>query len=163
MVRRSYLGECLGFGGVRLVTTHTQHRCIKLLRLDRGRIVGVFGQRTVTRFTIDVRVPAVLFLFEDVAMAALTGLVSGEIHGPSGQVSERIPAKVSILSKTLGDQNAAQDKEEQYAKAKHGGQPEQVPSVFERGIHAQDRNTGAALTGLCGWSLTGSVLGHRSE
>jgi len=121
MIRRSHLGEGLRLGGISLVTANTQHSGVEFFGRDGGRIIGVLDQRTMAGFAIDVRVPAVPFLFQNVAVTALAGLMSGEIHRPGSQLGQGISAKVSVLSKTFRNQDAAQDKKEEKAKAKHRG------------------------------------------
>lgn len=65
----------------------------------------------VAGFAGDHHVLALLLLIDDVGMAGLAGIVTGEGNRPSGCLSDGVAAVVSILSKTMGHHGSAQDDE----------------------------------------------------
>jgi len=106
VVGGSDLGECKWLGDVRFVTADAEHSGVEFLGVDRARVVDMFGERTVAGLAVDVDVPAALLFFQDIRMAVFAGLVTGVIHGTSGDFGWGIATVVSILSEALGHQES---------------------------------------------------------
>ena len=117
------------------MTTDAEHGSVELFRCDRRGVVGVLRQRPMAGLAVDPRVPSILLLFENVAVASLARLMPGEVHRTCRQVGQGAPAEMSVLSEALRNQCVAEDEEEQQADEEDGGQPEKVPSVFEEHVH----------------------------
>jgi hypothetical protein len=84
---------------------------------------------------------AMLFLVEDVGMAALASLMAGEVDGPRGDFGYRISAVVPVFSEAFGNQGTAEDQEQEEARDKNCGQTEKVSGISED-LHggARDRS-----------------------
>ena len=117
------------------MTANAQHGRVEFGRLDRSRILDMFLQCSVARFAVDVRMPAALFLFQDVRMAIFASLVAGEVHRTSGDFGEGISAVVSVLSETLRHQQCTHSHQRQAADQKNRGQSKEVSGIFEGSIH----------------------------
>jgi len=105
------LRKSLRLGTVGFVTTRTDHRGIRKLRLHRSGIVGVLTLSTVAGFAGHVRVTAKFFLVDDVGMTAFADLVTSEGWRPSSYLGDGVASVVAVLAKALGDDCGAQDNE----------------------------------------------------
>jgi hypothetical protein len=74
---------------------------------------------------------AALLLFEDLGVAAFTGLMASEVHGTRGNLGDGIAAVVSVLSKALRHQKRAQPQKYQAADHENRSQPKEMPRIFE--------------------------------
>jgi hypothetical protein len=128
------LGESKWFGDVRFVTADAEHSGVEFLGVDGAGVVDMFGERTVAGLAVDVDVPAALLFFQDIRMAVFAGLVTGVIHGTSGDFGWGISTVVSILSETLGHQEGTHSDKGQAADDEDSGEPKEVSGILE-GIH----------------------------
>lgn len=80
----------------------------------------MFRERSVARFAIYVRVPAVFLLVKNVGVAGFASLMAGEVDGTGSDVGQRIPAIVAVLSKAFGNHQAADSHENEHAKQEDG-------------------------------------------
>ena len=134
MVRGNNLRKGLRLGRVGLVAADAEYGRIQLFRGHGGGIIRVPGQRSVARFAVDVRVFSVFLLLQDVSMAAFARLVAREIGWPGGDLRQCVAAIVPVLSKTLWDQERAEDQEEQDANGEDSRQSKKMSRVL-KGIH----------------------------
>ena len=162
VVGGSDLRKCFRFGGVGLVAADAQHGRVEFRGLDGTRVLDMFCLGSVARFAVDVRMAAAFLFLQDIGMAIFASLVAGKVHRTSSDLSEGIPAIVSVLSETLRHQKRPYSHKHQTADHENGGQPKQVPGIFE-GSHS---NT--ALTSYSSGCQTavrritdGSVPGYR--
>lgn len=118
-------------GRVGFVATDAEYRRIELLGSYRCRIIGMLGQGAMARLTIHVGVLAVLFLFENVRVTTLAGLMTGVIDRPGSDFRQGIAAIVSVLPETLGDEETSDNQEQDQAGQKDTCHPEQMPRILE--------------------------------
>ena len=81
----------------------TNRKFSVLLQKVSGIEIRVLGERAVAGFAIHTCMLAVFLLVENVAMAGLTGLMSGEVDRLGGHVGKGIAAIVAVLSKAGWD------------------------------------------------------------
>ena len=91
-------------------------------------------QRPVAGLAVDVRMLAGLLCVEHIAVAGLAGLVAGEVDRACGNLADRIPAVVPILSKAPRDDKAAHGQEDQEGDQKNRRESKQVSCILE-GTH----------------------------
>lgn len=117
---------------------------IQLLRRNSAGIVGVFGQRPVTGFTIHLRMLAFAFQVQNVRVAGFAGLMSGIRNGLGFDLSQRIAAKVPILPKTFGHKIAPYQNEDKDPGGKNPRQTEKMSCVFKfHGVSCDFRSIGS--------------------
>ncbi len=107
MVGRNDLRKLFRFGDVRLVATDTKHGCLQFRRLDRARIFRMLGQRSMTCFAIDARMPSFLFHFEHVGVAGFTSLVAGKGNRTGGDFGDGVTPVMAVLTKTARNKEAS--------------------------------------------------------
>jgi hypothetical protein len=112
VIRWINLRKAFGLGGTRRMASRTKNSGIRLYRCHRGRIVGVFGQRSVARFAAHVHVSAFALHIEDIGMAGLASLVTGELNGSSRDFAECSTAIVPILPKARWNHVMSNDKKD---------------------------------------------------
>lgn len=139
VVSRNDLRKALWFGGIGLVTAHAQHCRIELGGRQRGGVIGVFGKGTVACFAIHMRMFAVFLLIEDIGMAALTGVVSGVIHGPGRDFTESVAAVVPVLAETAGNEEFAKNEEQEDAGGEYPQQAKEMLRIFES-VHGSEQS-----------------------
>lgn len=130
VIRRGNLRKVLRFGGVGLVTARTHHGCVQLLGLHRAGIVRVLGQGPVASLASKNHVLAKLFLIDDVGMASFTRGVPGKRNRARGDLADRRPTIVTILTKTARHDRNAQDHERDQRYDHDGRQPNEVFDVL---------------------------------
>ena len=108
MIRGGNLGEGFGLGAIGLVAARTDHGGVEFGGLHGGGIVGVLGLGSVAGFTGDDDMLALLFLIDHVGMAGLADIVAGEGCWPGRDLRDGGAAIVSVLAKTVGDDEGAQ-------------------------------------------------------
>src|ERR1051326_5300766 len=101
------LRECFGLRAVGLVAAGGEDRGVELGRLDRGRVVGVFGLGTVAGFAGDHNVLAQLFLIDDIGVAGFADFVAGMGDRAGSGFGDGVAAIVSVLAKTVGHNGGA--------------------------------------------------------
>lgn len=111
-----YLREALGFGGARRMTTDAEDCGVELWGSERRRSVDrhciyVLLQRTVAGFAVDGHVLAGGFGGENVGVAGLAGLVTGEVDRAGGHLADSGAAIVAVLSEALGHDKVTNDEE----------------------------------------------------
>ena len=65
------------------------------------------GQRSVASFAGHNHMLTLFFLFHDVGMAGLTGIVAGECNGPGRSLGDRSPAIMPVLPKAFRNDGSA--------------------------------------------------------
>src|SRR3974390_2433078 len=105
-VFRRHLREALRLGCIGLVAAETKHRRIEFGGLERRRVVGMPGLRSVAGLAVNSRMAARLLRFRYVIVAGLAGLVTGELDRPGRNLRQRSAAVVSVLPKAPGNQKA---------------------------------------------------------
>jgi len=112
MIRWIDLRKSFRLGSARRMAARAKNSGVRLYRCHRGRIVGVFGQRSVARFAAHVHVSAFALHIEDIGMAGLASLVTGELNGSSRDFAECSTAIVPILTKARWNHVMANDKKD---------------------------------------------------
>ena len=132
VISSDYLRESFRLGAVGLVAAGAEDRGVELGRLDRGRVVGVFGLGSVAGFAGDHNVLAQLFLIDDIGVAGFTDFVAGVGDGAGSGFGYGVAAIVSVLAETVGHDGGAEHYERDHCDYHHGGKTEQVFGVFEQ-------------------------------
>ena len=83
----------------------------------------MIGQRSVTALARYRRVFPVLLYIQDVSMTAFAGLMAGIDNRLGGNFLNRVPAKMAILSETLGHEESAQQQKKDESGNKNRGKP----------------------------------------
>jgi hypothetical protein len=131
VIRCDDLRKVARLGAIGRVATHAQNCRIQLGRLDRRGILGVLSEGPVAGFAVHMGVLPLAFHLENIGMARLAGLVSGEGHGSRRNFSDGISAVMSILAKTAWDQDGAQNYEYNDSSDEDQGHAEQVFDILE--------------------------------
>ena len=97
-----------------------------------GGIVGMFGLGTMARLTVNVGVFAGALRLRDITVAGLAGLVSGEVNGMSGDLSNRGAAVVSILAEAPRNDKAARHEKAQGSDGEECGEAKEMPRILKR-------------------------------
>lgn len=113
------------------MTADTQDRRVQLGGHDRG-VVGMFRQRTVAGFAIDVRVLADLLHFQNVCVTGLAGIVAGVVDRARGDLSDGGPAVVTIFSEALRDNEVPDHKKHHEGDYEQKSEPEKMSCIFEK-------------------------------
>jgi len=129
-----HLREALGFGGAGGVTADAEDGGVEL-RWGDGGIVGVFRQRAVAGFAVDVGVLARGLDGEDVGVTGFTGLVAGEVDRTGGYLADGGAAVVAVLSEGFGHDEVANDEKHRESDDEQSGKSEEMACVFEEAIH----------------------------
>ena len=121
---RMLVGVDLGEGGrprdVLLVAHPAEVLHVRQGRLRAARILGVRGERAVTRLAPDVLVLVSGAAFRDVRMAFLARRAPREGDRPRRVVGQRARAVVPVLTETLRDHDGADDEEQDDSHAEAG-------------------------------------------
>lgn len=127
------LGESFGLGAVGFVAASAEDRGVQFGRLDRGRVVGVFGLGSVAGFAGDHNVLAQLFLIDDIGVAGFADFVAGMGDGAGSGFRDGVAAVVAVVAETVRHDGGAQQDEGDQSDHHHSGQTDQVFRVFEQG------------------------------
>src|SRR5262249_38261902 len=100
------LREALRLGDIFGVAADGEVSDVRLLRSESGGVARVLGERTVTRFAVDMRMDAFCLGFGNVRMARLAGLVTSVSDGAGTKLGERVAAIVAINPKALWQEDA---------------------------------------------------------
>ena len=126
------LGEGFGFGAVGFVAAGADDSCVELGRLHGSRIVGVFGLGSMTGFAGDDDVSAEFLLIDDIGVAGLAGIVSSVNDGAGGDFGDGCAAIVSVLPKTVGDDDGAQADEGNQGDCHDCREPDEMFNILEQ-------------------------------
>lgn len=134
MIRGDDLGEVFGLGAVGFVAAGADNSGVQFGWLHGGGIVSMSGLGSVARFARDDDVAALLFLIDHVDVAAFAHLMTGMGDGAGGGLGDGRAAIVSVLAKTLGDDDGAQGDERDQCDRHDGGEADEVFKVLEQGV-----------------------------
>ncbi len=140
MFLRHNLRKGLRLGDVLLMAANAQLGGIQFLRLDSRGIVGMRGERAVTRFTGNGFVHAFALHVEDLGVATLADLVSCIRNRTRRYFGDRVAPIMSVLPKTLWHQQTARDQKQHEPDQEDGCQAEEVFRIFEF-LHSADNGT----------------------
>ena len=128
------LRECPGLGAVGFVAPGAEDRCVELRRLDRARVVGVFGLRSVAGFAGDHDVFAEFFLIDNVGVAAFANIVAGVRNRAGRGFRDGRSSVMAVLAERLRDNGSAQNDEGGDRDDDHSGQTDQVFRVLKQAL-----------------------------
>ncbi len=124
---RIHLWESCGFGDVLLVAPRAQNSSIRQHWLECGRVFRMFGQWSMACFAIHVRVHTVALGIRNIAVARLAYLVPGIVDRARRNLLNRRPTIMPILTKCLGNQQAANNEEADDTNQEYASEAEEVP------------------------------------
>lgn len=119
--------EPFRLGAIGFVARGAEHRGIEFRRNDGAGVIGMRGLGAVAAFAINGDVLALAFEIRDIRVACFAGLVPRKFHGFEADFREGVAAKVPILAKIAGNQEAAHHEENRNAGSENQRQPEKVP------------------------------------
>ena len=126
------LREALGLGAVGFVAAGADDGGVELRRLQRCRIVGMFGLGAVAGFARNDHMLALFLLLDHVGVANLARIVAGKGHGPGRDFGDGVASIVSILPKTVRNDEGAQRDEGNQCDRYDGREPDEVFDVLEQ-------------------------------
>ncbi len=92
----------------------------------------MLGQCPVARLAGDHHVLALLFLIDDIRMAAFADVVAGKGNGPGSSFRNRGAAVVTVLSKAARYDRLAQDDERNHGYGDDDCKPDEVFNVLKQ-------------------------------
>jgi hypothetical protein len=125
------LRESLGLGRAGRVTANAEDGGIEF-GWGNGGIVGVLGERSMAGFAVDVCVLAGLLGIQDVGMAGLAGLMSGEVDWAGGDLGDGGAAIVAILAETLGHDEMPDYEKHEEEEYEQKCEPEKMSCIFQK-------------------------------
>jgi hypothetical protein len=125
------LRECRWTSGESAMTLRAQNLRVRQLRNVLHGVGSVLGKRTVTGFTIYMRVLSGGLHGDNVAVAVFTGGVPGVNGLPCGNLSESVAAIMSVLAEAARNKISAESDEDENACYEDNGKTEQMLRVFE--------------------------------
>ena len=96
-----HLWESFRLCRTRRVASRAKDRRVRFQRRNRCWIFRMLCQWTVAGLAVHMRVLALGFHIQNIAVARLASLVTGELHGSSSNLADGRTAIVSILSEAL--------------------------------------------------------------
>lgn len=111
MIRGDDLGEIFGLGAVGFVAAGADNSSVEFGRLHGGGIVSMAGLGAMTSLARYDDMAALLFLLDHVGVAGFAHFVAGMGDGVAGGLGDGGTAIVSVLAKTLGDDDGAEGDE----------------------------------------------------
>jgi hypothetical protein len=138
VIRGDDLRESFGLGAVGFVAARTKDRGVELGRLNRGRVVGVFGLGSVAGFAGDHNVLTQLFLIDDIGVAGFAHFVTCVGGRPGSGFRNGVAAIVPVLAETVGHNGGAEHYERDHCDYHHSGKTDQVFGVFEQVVCPSD-------------------------
>jgi hypothetical protein len=124
------LGKSFRPGSTGRVTANAEYRSVRLAGIH-GWIVGVLRLRTVTRFAVHMGVLAAAFSLSHVGVAVFTGLVSRKVNRMRGDLRNRSPAIMPVLTKGPGDNQSAKAEERQGSNREEQSQTKEMSRISE--------------------------------
>ena len=126
-----HLWEILGLGDVLLVTAGAQDKRIQLGGRDRGWIVSVCSQRSMTGFAGHAFVYALALYLLRVAVTVLAHLMSGIADGQGSDLLDGVSPVMSVASKAVRHQETSYQQEQQKADQEDCCQAKKVSGISE--------------------------------
>ena len=149
MIRSHDLRESFGLGGVGFVAAGADYCGVELGWFHGRRIVGMLDLRSVAGFARDHHMPALLFLIDHVGMADLARIVARKGDGPTRDLADSSAAIVSILAKTLRDDERTQRDECDQCNRHDCREPDEMFSILKQAVRLrsgrESRNISAML------------------
>ena len=136
MLRRDHLRKTLGFGGIGFVTAHAEYGSVGKLWYNGAGILNVPRQRSVTSFTPDIGVLALIFRLNLVCVTSLTGLVAGKFDGTRSNVVHGCGPKVAVFAEIARDNGVSQKQECHDAQGQQQYYSNQMFRVAQKILHA---------------------------
>jgi len=165
VICRHDLRKILWLGAVGFVTAGADDGGVEFGWLERSRIIGVLGLRSVAGFAGDHDVLAEFFLVDDVGVACLADVMSGVGDRAGGRLGDGVSAVVSVLAKAFWNDGGTQDDECDECNHYHSDESDEVLDVFEQGLGSRARGRIAQKKARCSWipgkRAGNDDLGHR--
>ena len=136
VLRRDHLRKTLGFGGIGFVAAHAEYGSVGKLWYNGAGILNVPRQRSVTSFTPDIGVLALIFRLNLVCVTSLTGLVAGKFDGTRSNVVHGCGPKVAVFAEVARDNGVSQKQECHDAQGQQQYYSNQMFRVAQKILHA---------------------------
>ncbi len=128
---RFHLREGLRSGRAGRMTADAEGCGIELGRMDRAWVAGMIGEGTMAGFAIDVGMLACLLDLEDVGMTGFACLMTREVDGTSGNLSNGGATVVTVFAEALRHNEMTDHQKDREADDEQKSKPEKMSRIPE--------------------------------
>ena len=91
----------------------------------------MFGQRAVAGLAVHMRVLALALHIQDIGMARLASLMTGELHGSSRDLANGIATIVTVLPEALWNNVTSDYEKDHESENEESRESEEMPGILE--------------------------------
>lgn len=99
--------------------------------MDRAWVAGMIGERSMAGFAMDIGMLACLLYLENVGMTGFARLMTCEVDGTGGNLSNGGSTVVAIFAEALRNNKATDHQKEYEANDEQKSKPEKMSCILE--------------------------------